>query len=186
MDSAFAWIGNLMEWLGAFIPRVKIVRSTHAGVRFRHGKHAKEVLPGIHIYWPIVTEMEITPVVRQTRNLPSQSLLTKDAKQVVVGGVVVYLIQDIVATLSKNWDVTDTITDVTMVAITEVITTHDLQFLLENLTGEVQKKLTQVARKKLKKYGVKVYWTALTDFSTALIIKNIGNSGGTVLMHNAE
>jgi regulator of protease activity HflC (stomatin/prohibitin superfamily) len=185
MESAFAWIGNLMEWVGTFIPRVKIVRSTHAGVRFRHGKHAKAVKPGLCVYWPIVTEVEIIPVARQTHNLPSQSLLTKDGKQVVAGGVVVYEIKDIVATMARNWDVADTINDITMVAITDVITTHELAYLLANLTQGVQDELTRVTRKKLKHYGVKVFRTALTDFSTALVVKNIGG-GGTILTHNQE
>jgi hypothetical protein len=34
-------------------------------------------------------------------------------------------------------------------------------------------------------YGVRVFRTALTDFATALVIKNIGGNG-TILAHNAE
>jgi regulator of protease activity HflC (stomatin/prohibitin superfamily) len=176
MESAFAWVSQLMEWLASFVPRVRIVRSTHAGVRFRHGKTAVAMRPGVHIFWPIVTEVEIIPVARQTHNLPSQSLLTKDGHQVVVGGVVIYAIKDIVATLSRNWDVNDTINDITMVAITEIITSHDLEYIQTNVSDEVQKKLTQVTGKQLRRYGVKVYKTALTDFSTAFILKNIGGS----------
>lgn len=186
MENAFAWIGGLVEWFGAFIPRLKIVRSTHAGVKFRQGSRPQRMGPGLHVYWPLVTEVEIIPVARQTHNLPSQSLLTKDAKQVVVGGVVVYAIGDVVATLSKNWDVYDTLNDITLVAIAEVITTHDLAYLLENLTTEVQAKLTAVTRKKLRTYGVRVFRTALTDFSTAIIIKNLGGQNGTIITHNAE
>jgi hypothetical protein len=77
-------------------------------------------------------------VARQTANLVAQSLLTKDGKQVAVGGVVVFAIGDAVAALSRNWDVTDTIGDVTMTAITEVVTTRTLDDLLANLTGSVQ------------------------------------------------
>jgi regulator of protease activity HflC (stomatin/prohibitin superfamily) len=186
MDSAFAWIGNIVEWIGHFVPRLKIVRSTHAGVRFRHGKHAREIKPGIVIYWPIVTEVDIIPVARQTHNLPSQSLLTKDGKQIVVGGVVVYAIADVVAALANNWDVSDTMNDITMVAITEVVTSHPLDHLMANLTGSIQTELSRVTRRKLKLYGVKVYRTALTDFSTAMVIKNIGGSNGTVITHNQE
>jgi regulator of protease activity HflC (stomatin/prohibitin superfamily) len=175
-----------MEWLGSFVPRIKIVRSTHAGVKFKHGKNPQAVGPGIHIYWPIVTEMDIIPVARQTHNLPSQSLLTKDGKQVVVGGVVVYSIKDILATLSRNWDVAETINDITMIAITDIITTHELSYLLENLNKEVLDKLTKVTRKKLATFGVKVYRTAITDFSTCIVIKNIGGNHGTVLSGFAE
>lgn len=186
MDAAFAWLGQLAEWVGAFIPRIKIVRSTHAGVRFRHGKEAEEIKPGIIVYWPIVTEVDIIPVARQTNNLPSQSLLTKDGKTVVVGGVVVYAIQDIVACIGRSWDVTETINDITMVAITEVITSNTLDYLQQNLTKEVLLQLTRETRRRLRPYGVKVYRTALTDFSTCMVIKNIGGGRGTILTGNQE
>lgn len=185
MESAFAWIGSIIEWLGNFIPRVKIVRATHAGVRFRHGKTAEAIKPGLCVYWPIVTEVDIIPVARQTHNLPSQSLTTKDGEKVVVSGVVVYSIKDIVACMAKNWDVSDTINDITMCAITHVITQHTYSHILENITGGIQTELTKETRRKLKSYGVKVVRTALTDFSTALVIKNIGG-GPAVISHNAE
>lgn len=181
MESAFAWLGSVMEWLGSFVPRIKIVRSTHAGVKFKHGKHPQPIGPGIHIYWPIVTEMDIIPVARQTHNLPTQSLLTKDGRQVVVGGVVVYAITDILSTLSKNWDIADTINDITLLAISDVVTSHELDYLHSNLNDAVQKALTKATRKQLRQYGVKVYRTALTDFSTCMVIKNIGGQGGPIL-----
>ena len=187
MDTAFAWLGHIAEWFGAFIPRVKIVRATHGGVRFRNGKSASEIKPGIIVYWPIVTEVDIIPVARQTHNLPSQSLLTKDGKTVVVGGVVVYAIQDVVAAISKNWDVSETINDITMVAITQVITSHTLEYLQENLVGGVIAQLTRETRRRLRPFGVKVYRTALTDFSTCMVIKNIGGGNrGTILTRNQE
>jgi len=186
MDAAFAWLGQLAEWLGSFIPRIKIVRSTHGGVRFRHGKDAREIKPGIIVYWPIVTEIDVIPVARQTNNLPSQSLMTKDGKTVVVGGVVVYAIADVVACISNNWDVTETINDITMVAITNVITANTLEYLQTNLTKEVLIQLTRETRRRLRPFGVKVYRTALTDFSTCMTIKNIGGGRGTILTGNQE
>jgi len=186
VESALAWVGYIAEWCGRFIPRLLIIRSTHAGVKYRRGKDALPMLPGLHVYWPLVTEIEVIPVARQTHNLPSQSLLTKDMKRVVVSGVVVYSIKDIVATLSRNWDVSDTINDITMLAVTHVITSHTLDYLLEHLTDEVQTELTRVTRRKLSTYGVKVYRTALTDFAECIILKNIGGGGGTVLTHNMD
>jgi regulator of protease activity HflC (stomatin/prohibitin superfamily) len=185
MDSAFAWIGNIVEWLGNFIPRIKIVRSTHGGLRFRRGKIVKEIKPGLCVYLPLITEVDIIPVARQTHNLPSQSLLTKDGKQVVVGGVVVYSIKDVVACLSRNWDVADTINDITMLAIAEVVTKHAIAHLLDHLTDDVQGELTRVTRRKLSPFGVRVYRTALTDFSTCMTIRNVGG-GSLIPTHNME
>jgi len=185
MDGALGWISEIIHWFGRFIPRLVIVRATHAGVRFRRGRDAYPVPPGLHIYWPLCTEMEVIPVARQTHNLPSQALLTRDGKRVVAGGVVVYRITDIVAAISRNWDVSDTLNDISMLAITEVVTTHDLAHLLEHLTDDVQQKLTHVTRKRLRQYGVQVYRAFLTDFSECLIIRNIGG-GGLLLGHNME
>lgn len=187
MDSAFAWLGDIIQWVGKLIPHIAIVRATHAGVKFKRGKHAIEIKPGIVWYWPIVTEVDIIPVARQTHNLPTQALMTQDGKKVVVSGVVVYKIKDIVKTMARNWDVSDTINDITMVAITHVITKHDFKYLMEHITDDIQDKLTRETRSKLRMYGVQVYRTALTDFSTALVIKNIGGTGGgTLLAHNMD
>ena len=126
METAFAWLGEIMNWVGKWFPRLLIVRSTHAGVRFRHGKRPEALLPGLRVYWPLVTEVDVIPTARQTHNLPTQALTTSDGKKVVVSGVVVYRIKDIVATMARNWDVSDTLNDISMVAITKIITTHTL------------------------------------------------------------
>ena len=188
METAFAWLGEIMNWIGKWFPRLLIVRSTHAGVRFRHGKQPRPLLPGLRVYWPLVTEVDVIPTARQTHNLPTQALTTSDGKKVVVSGVVVYRIKDIVATMARNWDVSDTLNDISMVAITKIITTHTLEYLLQHLTDEVQEKLTRETRKKLRMYGVSVFWTAFTDFSECIVIKNISSNGqqGAILAHNME
>jgi regulator of protease activity HflC (stomatin/prohibitin superfamily) len=188
MEAAFAWLDKLMQALGSIFPRILIIRSTHAGVRFRHGSKASPLLPGLRVYWPLVTEVEVIPTARQTHNLPTQALLTSDGKKVVVSGVVVYSIVDVVATIARNWDVSDTLNDISMVAITKIVTTHTLEYLLQHLTDEVQDKLTHETRRRLRRYGVSVYWTALTDFSECLVIKNISSGGqqGTIITHNLE
>jgi regulator of protease activity HflC (stomatin/prohibitin superfamily) len=173
MNSALSWIGDFVRWLARFVPRLIIVRSTHAGVRFKRGEIIESIAPGLRIYWPLVTEVEIIPVARQTHNLVTQSLVTSDNKKIVVSGVVVYKIKDVVATMARNWDVSDTISDITLVAIASIVTTHTYDYLLQNLTTEVMSKLTKETRKKLRVYGVFVYWVAFTDFSECMVIKNI-------------
>ncbi len=187
MENAFAWLSDLILWIGNLLPHWRIVRITHAGVKFRHGKKAIEIKPGICWFWPAVTEVDIIPVARQTHNLPTQALMTRDGKKVVVSGVVVYRIKDIVKTMARNWDVADTLNDITMIAITHVITKHDFAYIMEHICDDIQDKLTKETRIKLRQYGVQVFRTALTDFCTALVIKNIGSHGGTLLAtHNME
>lgn len=165
-----------MEWLGRLIPQIIIVRKTHAGVKFVRGHRVVELQPGLHWYWPIMTEIEKHPVARQTHNLCTQVMLTKDRQQVVVGGVVVYTITDIGAALSQNWDIDDTVSDITQTAIVDVVTSWTLDELITKLTTDVKKDLTQTTRDALKPYGIRVIKCALTDFSTCQVLKLVSDN----------
>lgn len=181
METAFSWIGEIAQWLGRWIPQILIVRATHAGIKFVRGKKVKEMQPGVHIYWPIMTEVEIFPTARQTHNLPAQVMLTSDRHPVVCGGIVVYTINDIVAALSKNWDVEDTINDIAQTAVISVITAWTLEELISKINTDIEKELTKATRERLKEYGVKVHKSALTDFSTCRVIRLVGDGGQQIM-----
>lgn len=181
METAFAWIGQVMEWFGRWIPKILIVRATHAGVKFIRGWKVKELKPGMHIYWPITTEIAILPTARQTHSLFSQVMITKDGKQVVVGGVVIYTIVNVISAVSENWDVSDTINDITQTAIVSVLTAWNLEDVISKITGDLEKELTTATRERLKQYGVKVHKCAITDFSTCRVIKLMNDHAGTAM-----
>ena len=176
MDSAFAWIGNIVEWLGRLIPRIEIVRATHAGVKFVRGRKVKKMPPGLHVYWPITTEVCQIPAARQTHNLCTQTLMTKDRQAIIIGVVVVYSITDIVQALSDNWDVSDTISDITQTAVVSVVATTDLEIILSTITEKVEHELTKATRERLKQYGVKVHKCAVTDFAPSQVIRVIADA----------
>lgn len=175
---ALQWFGDVMQAILKIIPRILIVRSTHSGVKFVRGEKIVPLKPGIHIYWPVVTEVEIIPVARQTYNLSNQSLLTKDLKEVSVSPVIIYSINDIVRALARSWDVNDTINDITQLVVVEVVTTHDIKEILDGLQidGVIEAKLTQITRKRLKRYGVRVHKCALSDFTTSKVVKLINDT----------
>lgn len=177
MEGAFAWLGAVMEWLGNLIPRILIVRSTHAGVKFVGGKRVVRLDPGVHVYWPAVTEVSVIPVARQTFNLVTQVLLTSDKQKVCISVVLIYKITNIVDALSNNWDINDTISDVTQMAVVKVVTEWTLDDLIRNITGRVERRLSVIARAKLKTYGVTVIRCGITDFTTCEVIKVVGDAG---------
>jgi regulator of protease activity HflC (stomatin/prohibitin superfamily) len=175
MDGPFAWFSQVIEWFGSLIPRIKIVRATHAGVKFQRGKTIKLIQPGLIIYWPIVTEVDIIPVARQTHNLPTQCAVTKDRVPVSIGAVVVYRIKDVVKALSRNWDFNDTINDITMTALMPVVLLHTYDELIAQIGDEsIQRVLTESVKKKLHRYGVAVASVGLTDFAKSMVVNNVG------------
>jgi len=131
--------------------------------------------PGWHIWWPFISALELIPTARQTLNLPIQSLMTKDGKQVAVGGIVIYKINNVVRAIGElNYDVDETVQDISQTAIVEVITSWDFEALLKELNGEVPEALTGACRKQLRCFGVYVNRVALSDFSQCHSINLLG------------
>ena len=171
----FTWLNDIIVAILEFVPRRIIVRSTHRGVKWRPRRGPVELKPGWHIWWPLLSEIEVTPVARQTLNTHTQALMTKEGKQVVAGGVVVYSIQDIVKAIGKqNWDVESTVNDITQAAIVEVVTAWNIDDLLKEISEKVEEELTTTCRKALRQYGVYVHRTALTDFSACRALNLLG------------
>jgi len=173
METAFAWLGQIFEALLSFVPRILIVRATHGGVKWRHGSRVISMQAGLHVYWPLVTEIEIIVTARQTLALPKQVLTAKDNKKVVVGTVVVYKIRDVVQAIGRtNWDVDTTINDITQSAVVSVIAQHTLQELLEMVSADtLNDALTEATRKELRQFGVFVSRCKLTDFADCRVYK---------------
>lgn len=172
MEGAFAWLSELFQWLGRFIPQVLIVRATHGGVKWVRGKIVKELKPGWHLYWPITTDYEIIVTARQTGNLPSQVLMTADQKNVVVAVVIVYRIANVIRAIGeKNWNPDDTVRDIAQAAVVGSVTKLTLDELLEK---GVEQELTQECRRQLAKFGIAVYRCFTTDLSTCRVHKMLG------------
>ncbi len=175
MEGAFGWLGSLMEWFGAFFPRLDIIKKTHGGVAFVRGKNVKEVKPGLVLWWPLWTELMTYPVVRQSLNLPSQTLTTKDGKSVTVGAVVVYTVEDIITALTKQWDLAETVQDLSMAAVCDFITSSDFAWINQN-RAVVKQQLTEQVVGELGEYGIAVRGAWLTDFAQAKVISIAGGS----------
>jgi regulator of protease activity HflC (stomatin/prohibitin superfamily) len=172
MESAFAWIGRIIEWFGQFIPRIEIVDTTHGALKFVRGAKIVKLGPGMHVYWPLTTKFEAYPVARQASDLRTQTLVTKDDKVLAVGGLIVYEIYDLEPLLAHTWHPENTIRDICISAIHDVccqLTWDELKD--KQRSGALDRELNKEARKSLDKYGVKVLKTTLTDLAPCRVIK---------------
>jgi len=188
METAFAWLGQIFEAILRFVPRILIIRATHAGVKWRHGSTVRSMQPGLHVYWPLVTEVEVIVVARQTLRLPKQILITKDNKKAIIGTVVVYKIRDVVQAIGKiNWDVDTTINDITQAAVVSVIACHTFQELVDMISADkLNDLLTEATRKELRQFGVFVSRCKLTDFADCRVFKLVIDDNPIAMPHSAE
>lgn len=174
MEAAFGWLGDIIAWIGDLFPRFTVVRKTHGGVAFVRGKHVKQVKPGLVWWWPFWTELELYPLVRQSLNLASQTLTTKDGKSVTVGAVVVYTVEDPLTALTVQWDLAETVEDLSAAAVCDFVTDNDFEWINTNRTV-CKRRLSKAVADVLAEYGVAVQGAWLTDFAQAKVISMVGS-----------
>lgn len=172
MNDALGWIGQVIDWVGKFIPRWVIIDTTMAGVKFVSGSKVVVCPPGIHWYWPARTLIVIHPTARQTHNLKSQTITLRDEKVIIVGGLCVFEIKDIEKVVAQTYDPDEAIKDISLSAI------HDVCCLLswaeiteQQRDGRLDRALKSEAARELNKYGVKVLKMTLTDMAPARVLK---------------
>lgn len=164
MEAAFAWIGKLAEFFGAMFPRLLIVKTSDRVVKYVHGDRRVLLQPGLHLYWPFVTAIETCVVVRQVSVLKTHIIETSDGYAVVVGGLVVYEIEDAETFLANNENAYDVIDDVASAAIRKVVISSKLDKLRLG-RAKLDARLTNEIQKLLRPFGAKVEYARLTDFA---------------------
>jgi hypothetical protein len=73
---------------------VKIVNEWEGGIHMRAGKFLKSTQPGINFKIPFIDKFWVVFTVPQTVDLLSQTLTTKDGKNIVLKGIIRYKIED--------------------------------------------------------------------------------------------
>ena len=180
MGATFSWIGELVQWFARWIPRLGICRATHGGVKFRRGCHVRPIRPGMYVYWPVTTEIEVIPTARQSVDISPQTLMTKDKATVLVSVVLVYEINDIVKALGKSWNVDDTIREVGGTAVVREVVTRTFADLAKHLVDEIRNELTKKCRTLLRPFGVRVLDARFSDFAECQVIRNVGDGRGVI------
>lgn len=174
------WVGKFIDVVFIWCPRRFHVKATHGVVKFVRAK-AIECPPGCHWYWPWTSTIEEIATAEQTHNLPTQAIESNGAKPLAVSGVIVYRVIDVLVALSKSFEVDDTINDVGLTAIMEVVGSMTRDKLKKALKdGSLTKQLTTMTRRRLKKYGVYVERCSLTDFTSCMPILNLGGDASVV------
>lgn len=175
MSGALAWLNEAMVWLASWIPRLVIVLASEKGIRYRHGSDVSVLDPGLHVYWPIVTRVQIVNVNRQVLNLSMQTLTTADGRTIIASGVLVYRIVDVERYLVANHDADAGIDEVTCAAIRQVLLAMDLELIqAASVGGGMDDKLRRQARKVLASFGVRVESCRLTDCAQARVLSLAG------------
>ncbi len=164
MDRALGWIGEIFQTLMKLVPWLVIVPATHGGVAFVRGRHVREWKPGLHWYWPVATTYKLMVTVRQTQLIQTRVIMTKDKQTVMVGALVTYYVDDIVAAVAQIADLASDVMERSQGAIFSAIAATSLDDIHAD-RSDFNRALTERVGKALNGYGVKVLQAQLTEFA---------------------
>lgn len=172
MDSALAWVGQIAEWVGQFVPRWLILDTTIGGVKFVRGRKVVPLGPGVHWFWPATTSVATYPTATQTDELRSQTVVTTDDKTIDVSALLRYSVSDVAKLLSENYQAKTSIADASLSAIHDVLCEMSWDELkAQQRRGTLKTKLRNAVKKDLGELGVQVISVTLTDMAICRVIK---------------
>ena len=172
MESAFAWLGSLFEWFGAFIPRWVILDTTEGAIKYVGGSRVVVCGPGIHFYWPARSTMIKYPTARQTDQLEAQTMESSDGITFMVSGLITYRVRDIAALIPTTHDAVAAVRDMAQAAIHDTccyMTWSELQ--TKQQRGTLKTELKNEAQKQLRDYGVEVIKLQLNSLARCRVLR---------------
>ena len=158
MENAFAWLRDIAEWLGRFVPRWVILDTTEGAIKYKGGRTPVVCGPGVHFYWPARSTFVPYPIARQTDRLETQTMETADGITFMASGTLTHEIEDLGLLVPRTHSPSTTIVDLPMAAVHDICSDETWAYLNDRKERrKLKTQLKNAAQEQLKDYGVKVH-----------------------------
>jgi regulator of protease activity HflC (stomatin/prohibitin superfamily) len=161
---------RILDTLKALWP-VVLVYEYQAGVRFRLGRYVGTVPPGWYWCWWWVDELERVTVVEQSVNLPTQSVATRDGRNISFSANLTYEIADAGLYFTKVQDFERSLVDQAMIHLAQRVREFDDFPTLHAAQRELERSLKDTMTTRVKRWGVQITGVGLTDLTPARVYR---------------
>lgn len=167
---------RLFEAIRKFIPRIELIQPDEAGVKVTLGTREKILGSGWYLLWPVIQEILYTTVTVQVKDLRSQSVLSKDHKDMTVSGAIKYKIVDIRKAMLEVQDYDRSLEALSLGVLLSVANTLTEEELsdTETLGDDILKKI----REEASGWGLKLQKFYITDLGRVRNIRLLTNGVG--------
>jgi len=172
MESALAWIGQIAEWVGQFIPRRVVLDTTEGAVKWVNGNDPIFCGPGKHWWWPWTTKWSVFPTVRQTVSIETQTLESLDGKSFIASGTLTYSVTNLLTLLTTVHDADTAVMEIASTTLGDVLPSLTWADLYDQQRrGTLKTKIKNGAQNELTEYGVKVIRFKLNSLVRCRVLK---------------
>ena len=185
MESAFAWLGQIFEWFGRFLPRWEIITTAEGWIKWVGGSKVKTGGAGVVFYWPARTIFKKVNVVRDSINCNAQTLTLPSGDTMLVEAVVIYRISDL-AKLAATTEPFSTIADETMGAVLYALEEYESWGAIRTASirrkgqrdSDFNRRMRDEVQKSLTPYGVDVIGVNLQNKAKCRVLKLVNSQEG--------
>lgn len=115
--NAFDWLNDLMRWVGQLVPRLLLVKATECGVLFMRAGKTRLLPPGLWVYWPLISQVQVTPTTQRTIEICAQLV-----GEETISTAIFWRVYDPVAALTLLTDITGNLDDYAQAALSRAAT----------------------------------------------------------------
>lgn len=159
MASGFAWLNELMVWLGRWVPRLLLIKRGHCGVKFGPGGSLEQLDAGLHIYWPITHAVTVVSVMPRTMEVCAQ---THGAEAIAVA--VGYQVQNPTLSLTSVNDLKSNLDDRTQAILARHVKAVNIE---DAMCADLRLEFSPI--------GVDIQWVAVIQRGQVITLKNIND-----------
>ncbi len=177
MSNMFGWIDHIAQFVLSLFPHLHVVNANEQGVKFSRGKNVRHLRPGLHWYWPLLTEEPTNvPVTRQTLSLASIKATTKDGERVAVTVALVFQVSDVIKAAVRTVDLDDALSDIGGSTVLSYLLSNDWSDILQDIAKDrMQESVLRTAADYMADYGITVLEVRCRDAAATYSISLIGD-----------
>lgn len=159
------WLNQIFAKILSIFPTRSIIAPHERGIRITFGNRVRVLEPGWYLWWPIIQEIIFAEIVPQVVDLRTQSVKTKDGKNVIVGGGIQYRIINIKNAILNVQDFDKALETLALGIILEFVAKRTLEDCedIETLKAEILDGVKNAAGS----WGLKIQRIFVTDFGDA-------------------
>jgi membrane protease subunit HflK len=157
------------------VPRFVTLTPDEKGVVIRFGRYIKTLDEGGHyrFVWPVTTEVMTISAVQQLIDVPTQSLMTADRKQLHLDCSIEYVVDNPRKTLLNCEDHDKQLQEIVGDMFRQVVNTYDLSQCIYNMQEIIDRVFERVEKIADKEYGVVIIGILVPSCSAAKTIRLI-------------
>ncbi|MFH1750567.1 MAG: SPFH domain-containing protein [Candidatus Micrarchaeota archaeon] len=151
---------------------IKIINQYERAVKFRLGKYAGTLEPGLNIVIPILERIVTVDIRLQTIDIPAQQVITKDNVPVQVNGVIYFKVSNPEVAIIKIQNFGYAISQYAQTALKDVVGGMTLDQLLAE-RDQIGQEIEKLVEKETRDWGMDVEVIKMQDIDMPEELKRI-------------